>query len=54
MGNTSTVVLCNLLPLARGHKWLCGVLGKALGDGSPSLFRRLAWAGQDRRSATLR
>jgi len=54
MGNTSTVVLCNLLPLARGHKWPFGILGKALGDGSPGLFRRLAWVVQDRRSATLR
>jgi len=54
MGDTNTVVLYNLQPLARCHKGLFGVSGKALGDGSPSLFSRLAWVVQDRRSAIFR
>ena len=42
MGNTHTMFLCKLLSLTRGHKWLFHVLGKALSDDSPRLFRHLA------------
>ena len=54
MGDTNTVFLYSLLSLARGYKRLSEIPGKAFAEDSPSLFRRLAWIFQDRRSATLR
>ncbi len=52
--NTNTAFLYRLLHLARGHEWHFRVLGKAWGDCLPSLLRRLAWIGKDRRVAALR
>jgi hypothetical protein len=55
MSGIYTVVVLYSLPLSnQGRKRPCGPVGVPADTRISSLFRRLAWDGQDRRSATSR
>lgn len=54
MSGTTTVVLYRFQLSDQGCKRFLGDWGEPAETRLPSLFRRLAWDVQDRRSATLR